>query len=185
MEDVQIRPLREEEAEAASSLTRLILRHTWEHYQRGIYPKRALEFDMKTHSPSFYSALSKAKDHYCFVAEVRGEEHPTGELVGVALGRIAGASGFAGLSWLGVHPQHQGKGVGEKLLRHVLDYCRRIGCHKLSLHTLPVLRPAISLYLKAGFLPEAFLRRQWWGVDFLLMSIWLDEQPSKQPSKKR
>lgn len=165
---------------------RHILRHTWEHYQEGSYPQRGLEFDLETHSPRFYSALVQAKDYYCFVAEAKEERGTIGKLVGVALGRIAGASGFASLSWLGVHPQYQGKGIGEKLLRRVIAHCREIGCHKLSLHTLPALRPAIRLYLKMGFLPEAFLRRQWWGADFLLMSIWLDEIPDRQsPSGKR
>ncbi len=37
-----------------------------------------------------------------------------------------------------------------------------------------MLIPAINLYLKFGFVPEAFLRKEWWNVDFIKMSLWLN-----------
>jgi hypothetical protein len=33
--------------------------------------------------------------------------------------------------------------------------------------------PAVNLYMRLGFVPEAYLRREWWEVDFLKMSLWL------------
>ncbi|MFQ6089727.1 MAG: GNAT family N-acetyltransferase [Candidatus Methanofastidiosia archaeon] len=71
-------------------------------------------------------------------------------------------------------PRFQRNGIGSSLLDTVVRYCRKKGCHKISLNTLPVLRPALNFYLKKGFVPEAFLRKQWWKVDFIFMSKWLD-----------
>jgi hypothetical protein len=56
--------------------------------------------------------------------------------------------------------------AAEKMLRSE-------GCHKVSLNTLPVLMPAVRLAMKFGMLPEAYLREQWWGADFVIMSKWI------------
>jgi len=81
--------------------------------------------------------------------------------------------GLALLEWICVHPTHQGKGIGEAILKHFIEYCKQQKCHKITLYTLPVLIPALKLYLKLGFVPEAYLHKEWWGVDFIKMSKWL------------
>jgi ribosomal protein S18 acetylase RimI-like enzyme len=58
-------------------------------------------------------------------------------------------------------------------MEHAVDYLKAKGCHKVSLHTQSVLMPAINLYMKMGFVPEAYLRNQWWGMNFIYMSKWL------------
>jgi GNAT superfamily N-acetyltransferase len=72
-----------------------------------------------------------------------------------------------------MQPLHQRKGLGEALLNHVSKYCKKQKCHKITLYTLPVLILALHLYLKLGFVPEAYLRKEWWEIDFLKMSKWL------------
>lgn len=139
-------------------------------FERGYYPKHAHMFDMSRVSRENYlKALDpKDRENYFFVAEMNGK------IVGAANGRIFGRSGFSFLHGIAVHPSKQRQGIGERLLRKVTIYSRQRGCHKISLNTLPVLIPALNLYLKLGFVPEAYLRKQWWKVDFIQMSKWLD-----------
>jgi GNAT superfamily N-acetyltransferase len=99
------------------------------------------------------------------------------KIVGVAVGGILRGNekegGLALLSSICIHPLHQRKGLGEALLNHIVKYCKQQKCYKITLYTLPVLVPALNLYLKLGFVPEAYLHREWWGIDFLKMSKWL------------
>ena len=93
------------------------------------------------------------KTNFAFVAEENGE------IVGIAMGRLVGESGLARLGWIGVHPTRQNKGIGRALLEKATEHCRAEGCHKITLYTSPVLIPAINLYLKYSFVPEAYLQR--------------------------
>ncbi|MCK4439716.1 GNAT family N-acetyltransferase [Candidatus Bathyarchaeota archaeon] len=70
-------------------------------------------------------------------------------------------------------PTYQKDSIGKALLEKVIEHCRAEGCHKITLYTLPFLIPAINLYLKYGFVPEAYLHKEWWNVDFMKMSKWL------------
>jgi GNAT superfamily N-acetyltransferase len=143
-----------------------VMKETWKRYERGYYPKKAIEFDMTHFSEEHAEETISTENAFLFVAE---EEN----IVGVIHGRIFDASKFGLIHWLGVDFAHQNKGIGRQLLERVFAYGQENAIHKISLYTLPVLRPAISLYLKTGFVPEAYLRKQWWGVDFIFMSTWL------------
>jgi len=165
---VEIRELKSEDLEKVSRLSRLVLLDTWKKYARDYYPKKAVEFDVNAHNSDFYSRILKDPNVYCFIAE---EEE---EIVGVAIFRIFGKSGLANLVWIAVHPSFQRRGIGRKLLMKIIEQCESRKCHKIFLHTMPVLIPAINLYLKMGFKPEALLRKHWWGVDFIIMSKWLN-----------
>ena len=144
---------------------------SWDRYERNYYPRRALEFDLSHNTPENYKKRLQEPNDFLFVVEENAK------IVGVATGGILrGNEKEGGLALLGticVHPLYQRKGLGEALLNHVLEYCKQQKCHKITLNTLPVLVPAINLYLKLGFVPEAYLRKEWWGVDFLKMSKWL------------
>jgi GNAT superfamily N-acetyltransferase len=140
----------------------------WETLERSTYPRKALDFDLTGHSAEKYREDLKAALVFAYVAEDKGI------ILGVAMGRLVGESGLARLGWIGVHPHHQKKGIGTALLDSVVAYCTAKGCHKITLNTTPTLVPAINLYLKAGFVPEAYLRKEWWKVDFLRMSKWIE-----------
>lgn len=159
--------MRLKDVKPASRITEEVMLDSWEKHEKDYYPRHALDFDVSMHSSKNYQAFLKVETNFMFVAE------EDGEIVGVAQGSIVGASGLARLSWIGVKPDHQNKGVGKALLEKVIEHCRSKGCHKITLYTLPVLVPAINLYLKSGFVPEAFLRKEWWNVDFVKMSKWL------------
>ncbi len=159
--------MKPEDAAQASKITEEIMLDSWERHERGYYPREALDFDISRHTAQTLEESLKMEANFAFVAD----EGKT--ILGVTLGRRFEESGLAILRWIGVRPSHQGQGIGRALLKRVVTNCRDNGCHKLTLYTLPVLIPAINLYLRLGFVPEAYLRREWWSVDFIKMSKWL------------
>lgn len=171
MRVVVVRNMRVEDAEAVSKAASETIRETWDQYERDYYPLRALEFDLSRCVPERYAKGVQEPNEFHFVAEVDGK------VVGAATGNILrGNEKEGGLALLGgifVHPTHQGRGIGRALLNRVVEYSKEQKCHKITLYTLPVLMPALNLYFKLGFIPEAYLRREWWGVDFIKMSKWL------------
>jgi ribosomal protein S18 acetylase RimI-like enzyme len=144
---------------------------SWDRYERNYYPRKALEFDFSRFTPEYCRKRIQEPNDFLFVAEENGK------IAGAAVGGILRGNekdgGLALLGYICVQPFHQRKGLGEALLSHVLEYCKQQKCHKITLYTLPVLVPALNLYLKLGFVPEAYLHKEWWGVDFLKMSKWL------------
>ncbi|MFX1474471.1 MAG: GNAT family N-acetyltransferase [Promethearchaeota archaeon] len=95
------------------------------------------------------------------------------QVVGLAYGRVEGG-GTSWLSFLGVHLESRGKGLGRSLLQRFVDEAKGRGQMKVSLNTAPQLKAAISLYNSMGFLPEGLLRRHSYGVDLIIYSRFLD-----------
>jgi ribosomal protein S18 acetylase RimI-like enzyme len=86
---------------------------------------------------------------------------PTGELL-LALtdeGRAVGCVGLRGIDPDGccemkrlyVSPESRGLGLGERLVRAVVQEAERIGYREMRLDTLPTMSGAMSLYRKLGF----------------------------------
>ncbi|MFX0097412.1 MAG: GNAT family N-acetyltransferase [Candidatus Hodarchaeota archaeon] len=171
---LNVREIKLEDIEEASSLSDRTMVDSWEKYEKGYYPRRALEHDISSYSSEYYKSQLEDPSSFGFVAEENDR------LVGIASGRILGTPGLARLGWIGVHPEHQRRGVGKSIMKKVIDHCRAKDCHKITLYTLPVLIPAINLYLRSGFVPEAYLREEWWGVDFIKMSLWLRESKERK-----
>ena len=153
--------------EETARVTREILQDAWKKFERGFYPEVALDFDISRHSAEELLKDLETENRFCFVAE------DGGRIVGLASGMWYGDAGMGRLGTLGVHPEYQRRGIGRALLNRAVEFCESKGCHKITLYTLPVLMPAVNLYMRTGFAPEAYLRREWWGVDFLKMSKWL------------
>jgi GNAT superfamily N-acetyltransferase len=108
------------------------------------------------------------------IVEFGQQEHPErdrlwmaemgGRLVGciAILGREDGA---AQLRWFLVDPSTRGQGLGRRLVREALDFCRAAGYRSVYLWTVNGLEAAAKLYREAGFektetKPEAIL----WNV---------------------
>jgi len=163
-----IREMRIEDAEQVAKVLRETMLHSWEHYEKDYYPKQALEFDITHNSAEQLKERFANAENFGFVVE------EANEIIATTLGRIVGESGLATLGWIGVHPNYQRKGIGKALLQRVIEHSKTKRSHKIILYTLPVLIPAINLYLKCGFVPEAYLRKEWWKVDFIKMSLWLE-----------
>jgi ribosomal protein S18 acetylase RimI-like enzyme len=58
------------------------------------------------------------------------------------------------LHWVAVHPQHQRRGLGFMLCRHLLAVIREFGCVGAYLTTGSENPAAIALYAKLGFMPR-------------------------------
>jgi len=168
---VVIRRMALKDAEASAKVSVETMEDCWNRYERNYYPHKALEFDKSMHTSEKYIKGTQEPHQFLFVAE------DMGRIVGVAAGDLLRGyekeGGLARLCWICVHPSQQRRGIGEALLNHVVESCKEQKCHKITLYTLPVLLPALKLYLKVGFVPEAYLRKEWWGIDFIKMSKWL------------
>lgn len=166
-----IRRMESEDAEDVSRVSKASFEDSWNRYEKNYYPRKALEFDFSRTTPENYRKRIQEPNDFLFVVEENAEI--VGAAIGGALRGNEKEGGLALLSAIYIHPSHQRKGLGEALLNHVVEHCKQQKCHKITLYTLPVLIPALHLYLKLGFVPEAYLRKEWWDIDFLKMSKWL------------
>lgn len=71
---------------------------------------------------------------------------------------------------LAVHPAHQKCGVAHRLMKRLEVIGRRQGCPKLFLHTAWAMEEAIQLYESLGYVKEGYLRKHFYGEDFLVFS---------------
>jgi len=91
------------------------------------------------------------------VAAVRGQE-----VVGFAGPIISEPNGRAFFCGIGVHPEHEGHGLGSVLFFRMVEAFQLAGCHYISLFTGSN-NPALRIYQKAGFSLEkqfSILRRE-------------------------
>jgi ribosomal protein S18 acetylase RimI-like enzyme len=72
-----------------------------------------------------------------------------GEILGYAAGGANGRLGY--LQRLGVHTEHQEEGVGEILVRHILNALRGMGAVTVMVNTQGDNQAALGLYRKLGF----------------------------------
>ena len=165
-----VRALEEPDIEETIQVMKDAWNYAYETWEKGHYPIEAHDFDMSLNTSERYTAGMEYELGFFFIAEMNGK------IIGSIRGEIVGASGFAMIRNIAVHPESQRKGGGEALMEHAIEYLKGQGCHKISLHTQSFLIPAVNLYLKIGFIPEAYLAKQWWGCDFIYMSLWLDKK---------
>lgn len=91
-----------------------------------------------------FAASYRPERDRLWLAELAGE--PVGS-IGI-LGRDDGA---AQLRWLLVAPAARGHGLGRRLVRAALDFCRDAGYRTVYLWTIDPLDTAARLYVEAGF----------------------------------
>ena len=94
---------------------------------------------------------------WCFgetssVVEERGEMLTF--LVGIANGSTS-STREAYVHFVGVHPDHRGRGVGERLYGLFFDEARRRGCDGVRCITSPVNKGSIASHARMGFGIEA------------------------------
>ncbi|MGD9999122.1 MAG: GNAT family N-acetyltransferase [Ilumatobacteraceae bacterium] len=70
----------------------------------------------------------------------------------------------ASFRYFGVDPACQGQGVGEAMVRWVIDEARRIGRRRIRMHTLESMRAAQRLYERLGFARDPATDADWDGV---------------------
>ncbi|MFC1936434.1 GNAT family N-acetyltransferase [Chloroflexota bacterium] len=75
-----------------------------------------------------------------------------GQIVGaLAIDGIAADDKGARLRWFIIEPQHQGLGLGDRMFKEALGFCKKLGFRKIYLTTFAGLDAARHLYEKAGF----------------------------------
>ncbi len=161
-----IREMKKEDIEASIKLSREVREKTWEKYEKEVYSRELLEEELRLYSYDTFLKFIGDENRYGFVTEENGK------IVGLAIGRLD-QGGLSDLSWICTSSEEQGKGIGKKLIDKVAEYSREKGCHKLFAYTTPHLFSTVSFYLSSGFVPEAYLRKHWHKLDFLVISKWL------------
>jgi len=159
--------MKKEDIESSINLSIEVRVKTWEKYEKEVYPRKLLDEELKLYSYDTFLRFIGDENRYGFVAE------DDGRIVGLAIGRFD-QGGISDLSWICTALEEQGKGIGKQLIQKVENYSKEKGCHKLFAYTTPNLITAVNLYLSSGFVQEAFLRKHWHKLDFLIMSKWLE-----------
>ncbi len=85
-----------------------------------------------------------AEDGFSIIAEIKGN------LVGHCSIVPAEDPGIADLS-IFVHQNYQDRGIGQRMLREMIEYCRKAGFHGITLVTERTNKRAIHVYRKMGF----------------------------------
>ena len=165
--NVTIRRMLPKDCAEAGRFCETTTKWMWEKYLRGVYPKEARGFDIRHRSAKELRARIKDPDTFGLVAVADKE------ICGIVLGLVYGRSGYGFVDWIAVDPKHQHEGIGIQLMVATEELLKEKKCHKFGLNTILELTPALRLYLKFGMTPESFMREQWWGADFIMMSKWL------------
>jgi ribosomal protein S18 acetylase RimI-like enzyme len=164
---VTVREMTKEDIESSIELSKTVRGKTWEKYEKEVYPRELLDEELKLYSYDTFLRFIGSENKYGFVAEENDK------IVGLAIGKLY-TGGLSDLSWVCIAIEEQGKGIGKTLIEKVANYSKEKGYHKLFAYTTPNLVPAVALYLSSGFVPEAYLRKHWHKMDFLIMSRWLE-----------
>ena len=102
----------------------------------------------------------------------RFDETRDGFWVATVNGRIVGSVAIDGkevqtdgarLRFFVVDPEFQGQGLGRRLLREAIEFCRRSNFRRLYLSTFAGLDPARHLYEKFGFVLAEEQEDNHWG----------------------
>lgn len=163
---ITVRMMEKKDFNEAAVLISSTMAWARETYGRNVVSKKALAYYI-AYGTKQLSGVKKDPSRFCFLAL------DTEKVCGMSLGGFA--CGVGTIDWLAVDPDYQGKGLGERLLEATEDMLVRKGCHKMTFVTYPFLIPAINLYLKRGMVPEAFLRKDVFGEDRIVMSKWFEE----------
>jgi len=144
-------------------------RSVWESL-RGVLPDEFLEGELRRYgSAEARERTRRFLESPSSIVLVAEEE---GRIVGFAEGSVA--AGVSRLGVIGVREEYRRRGIGLRPLEEFVKESKRRGAHKVYLWTPAALKPAIKLYVKAGFVPEGFLRKHFHGMDMIIYSKLLE-----------
>lgn len=75
-----------------------------------------------------------------------------------------GDPGAASFRYFAVAPGEQGLGVGESMVRHVIERARTAGKERVRIHTLTMMHGAMRLYERLGFVRDPSHDGDWDGI---------------------
>ena len=120
----------------------------------------------------FFQNYSPEKDRLWFAES-------DGEMVG-AIAVVGHTAARAQLRWFILHPDYRGMGLGSRLLKEALQYCKDRGYCNLFLETTQDQKTAIQMYQKAGFTKTAEHENHAWGKELVELTFEMNIN-SKQP----
>ncbi len=93
-----------------------------------------------------------------------------GRIVGVAALHPKPDERIGIIRWVYVHPEHQRRGIGTALMKHIEEIARRLNLKKLCLVTHEKAYWTIKFYEKLGYRITSYVQRTTWR-DMLLEMI--------------
>jgi len=75
---------------------------------------------------------------------------------------------------VGVEKSLRGRGIGKELVKFSIQYAKEVGKKKLRLYTRPWNLAMRKVCLDTGFIPEAYLRREYLNEDLIQFSLFLE-----------
>lgn len=93
------------------------------------------------------------------------------QIVG-CIGVIKRGKHKAQIRWFGVDIHLQGKGLGQRLLNTVIDFCKKQGYTDLDIWTINILKSARHLYDKLGFVMTKIKPNHTWCDHELTEELW-------------
>ncbi|MEM3170079.1 MAG: GNAT family N-acetyltransferase [Candidatus Nitrosotenuis sp.] len=108
--------------------------------------RKASDLDRQK-AKSILKKLNQNPDHVIFVA-VQGDRVIGSTTLLIEQKFIHGGGKVGHIEDVVVNKQHQGKGIGEMIIKHVLDYAKKEGCYKTILDCDDKVKP---FYEKLGF----------------------------------
>jgi len=109
---------------------------------------------------SMEKLLSDFKRMTFYVYETRGE------VVGVSALQVEDERTGV-IHWVYILPEHQRKGIGTALVRHLESKAKEFGLNRLWLLTVVKAYWAVDFYKKLGYMPFERIERPW-GFDVLM-----------------
>ena len=91
--------------------------------------------------------LYNTDPEYCLVAEVEGQL--AGFILGTVISKASWIYGY--IMWLGVSPDFQRRGVGDKLVDKVVERMIEDGARFMLVDTDPANTPAVKFFTRKGF----------------------------------
>lgn len=91
--------------------------------------------------------LYNTDPEYCLVAEVEGQL--AGFILGTVISKASWIYGY--IMWLGVSPNFQRRGVGDKLVDKVVERMIEDGARFMLVDTDPANTPAVKFFTRKGF----------------------------------
>ena len=124
------------------------------HWGFGLY----FESKVATELSEFLCRFEEGRDGFWIASTDRN-------IVGsVAIDGIHAGTKGAHLRWFIVSPEHQGRGVGERLLKEAIRFCSRMNFPRVYLWTFEGLDSARHLYEKVGFRLCGHQEGRQWGI---------------------
>jgi GNAT superfamily N-acetyltransferase len=122
----------------------------------------------------------KDDEYEAHLADIEGRRRDTVVIVAELDGRLVGCLTYvagivnghvdhgdpdaATFRYFGVDPAAQGRGVGDAMVRWVIDRTRADGKRRILIHTLDVMRGAQRLYERLGFVRDEARDEDWDGL---------------------